>query len=1132
MKQLFKLLIFFILFLQNFLFANPVSTNLEKVTLQLEWKHQFEFAGFYAAIEQGYYKDVGLEVEIKEFKEGINITDEVLSGNATFGISSSALILEKLNKKPVVLIASYFKQNALALVTKPEIKTPADLKNKKIMAVDWEMEHTSLGVMLKDFGIKKNDYKLINHNFKIDKFANNEVDAMSVFITSQPFDLDKLGVKYNILNPASFGIYSYDVELFTSQQVINTNLEKVKNFVEATNKGWEYAFKNKEEIVNLIYNKYTQRKTKESLLFEANQTEKLFKTNVFKIGAITPELIKLNADMYSNLGLVSKNQNINSMLLDYYINEKNKIESLLSNEEKEFLKKHPTIKVHNELNWPPFNYNVNGKATGYSIDYMNLLASKVGLSVDYISGYSWNDFLQMIKENKIDVMLNIARTENRENYLNFTSPYTKTFDSVFVKKDQNLFQNLNDFNGKKIAVIKGFYEEELLSKYYPNINLVYVENTLEGLKKVAFDKADGFIDNFVVANYFIENNLITNLKPAFEVTDNRFNLDMHLATNKENILLQQILEKGKKEITKEELYELKRKWTNTSNTKELKSTIPLNEQEESYLNKKNQITMCVDPDWEPFEVLNDKKEHVGIAADIIKLISTKLGIDIKVIPTKSWEESIEFSKARKCDLMSFLNQTPQRETWLNFTEPIFNDPNVIIGRAENDIIKDLSKIKASIAIPKETAMYERFQKDFPNLIIIPVNSEDEAFRFVEEKKVDLTVRSMIISAYTIKEKGFFNLKILNQPENYENHLRIGIRKDEPILRDILNKAINNLTEDDIQRITNKWVSVKYEKIEDYTYLWTITAILLVVLIFFLYRQYLLKHTNNFLQNEVLKRTHQLEKSNQVLKQKKDELDKLNSSLEIRINDEVEKNKLFQEKLFKADKLASMGEMMSNIAHQWRQPLSMISTVATGIKIQKEFGTLKDEELIQNMDLINKNAQYLSETINDFRNFIKGDRKITTYNLSATINNFLHIVESSIKKENLNVILNLDNNIKIDGYPNELMQCLINIFNNAKDAIEETKQTKPLIFITTSCENNIVKISIKDNAGGIPENIMSKIYDPYFTTKHKSQGTGLGLHMTYKLIDEGMHGKIEAHNVSFEYENELYKGAEFTITLNI
>lgn len=1126
MKVLFKLTIILTLFLNNFLFANQPN-ELKKVTLQLEWKHQFEFAGFYAAVEKGYYRDVGLELEIKEFQEGINITQEVLSGNATFGISSSALILEKLNKKPVVLIASYFKQNALALVTKPEIKTPADLKNKKIMAVDWEMGHTSLGVILKDAGITPSDYTLVNHDFNIEKFVSGEVDAMSVFTTSQPYELDKLGVKYNILNPANFGIYSYDVELFTSEDVINSDIQKVKDFVEATNKGWEYAFKHKEEIVELIYNKYTKIKTKESLLFEANQTEKIFKTNVFKIGAIAPELIKLNADMYTNLGLVNKDYDITSILNNYYFDINNKIQNILTLEEKNYIK-NSIIKVHNELNWPPFNYNINGKAMGYSIDYMNLLASKVGLTIEYISGPNWNDFLEMIKENKIDVILNIGKTENREKYLNFTTPYAKTFDTVFTKKDINNFKNLDDFKGKNLAVIKGFYEEELLKRYYPNINLILVEDSMTGLKKLAYGEVDGFIDNFMVANYFMENSLLSNLKVAFEIKDNRFNLNMHLATNKNNKLLQEILEKAEKEITLEEKFELKKKWRNTNDI-ESKSTIPLSMEEEDYLSTKKIITMCVDPDWEPFEVLDKNGKHVGIAADIIKLISSRLKIELKIIPTKTWEESIQFSKAKKCDLMSFLNETPQRKEWLNFTEPIFKDPNVIIGRLDSDIIKDLSKIKASIAIPKGTAMYERFQKDFPKLIIIPVNSENEAFKLVEEKKADLTVRSIIISAFNIKEKGFFNLKILNQPENYENHLRIGVIKDEPILKDILNKAIVTLTKEDIQNIVNKWVAIKYEKVEDYTYLWLLIAFIIILLVFFLYRQYLLKHNNNFLQNEVLKRTQQLETSNQILKEKKNELNKLNSSLEEKVKDEVEKNKLFQEKLFKADKLASMGEMISNIAHQWRQPLSIISTVATGIKIQKEFGTLKDEELVQNMDLINKNAQYLSETINDFRNFIKGDRKIKNYDLSTTINNFIHIIESTIKTDNINIILNLEKDIKIDGYPNELIQCLINIFNNSKDAFKEIKQENPLIFISTSLQNDNLTIRIKDNAGGIPQNIISKIYDPYFTTKHKSQGTGLGLHMTYKLIDEGMHGKIEAQNVEFEYENKIYKGAEFIIT---
>ena len=358
MKNLFRFALFFIL-LNNYIFAN---TSLEKITVQLAWKHQFEYAGFYAAIEKGYYKDIGLDVQLKEFQEGIDTTQEVLNGNATFGISTSALILEKLNKKPVVLIASYFKQNALALVTKPSIKTPTDLKNKKILALESELNHTSLAVMLKDFGLAKDDYTLVNHDFKIDKFVNGEVDAMSVFITSQLFDLDKAGVKYNVLNPANFGVFSYDGELFTSQNVINSDLQKVQNFVEATNKGWEYAFKNKEELINLIYDKYTKRKTKDSLLFEANQTEKIFKTNVFKIGAIAPELIKLNADMYSHLGLVDKNYDLNTMLLDYYINQKNKINSLLTLEEKNYLKNNPSIKVSNELKnsvneWPAIQCN-------------------------------------------------------------------------------------------------------------------------------------------------------------------------------------------------------------------------------------------------------------------------------------------------------------------------------------------------------------------------------------------------------------------------------------------------------------------------------------------------------------------------------------------------------------------------------------------------------------------------------------------------------------------------------------------------------------------------------------------------------------------------------------------------------
>jgi len=252
--------------------------------------------------------------------------------------------------------------------------------------------------------------------------------------------------------------------------------------------------------------------------------------------------------------------------------------------------------------------------------------------------------------------------------------------------------------------------------------------------------------------------------------------------------------------------------------------------------------------------------------------------------------------------------------------------------------------------------------------------------------------------------------------------------------------------------------------------------------------------------------------------------------------DITEQKLAQEKLeqknkilLEQSKLASMGEMIGNIAHQWRQPLSVISTGATGLKVSQEFGTLTNEELVMMCDAINDNAQYLSKTIDDFRDFIKGDRKKVDFNLSINVESFLHLVEGTIKNNDIHVVQNIVDNITISSYPNELIQCFINIFNNAKDALKNIEEEK-LFFISTNLEDDKVYITFKDNAGGIAQDVISHIFEPYFTTKHPSKGTGLGLNMTYNLIVDGMRGTIEVTNSTYEYEANEYTGAEFTITL--
>ena len=233
------------------------------------------------------------------------------------------------------------------------------------------------------------------------------------------------------------------------------------------------------------------------------------------------------------------------------------------------------------------------------------------------------------------------------------------------------------------------------------------------------------------------------------------------------------------------------------------------------------------------------------------------------------------------------------------------------------------------------------------------------------------------------------------------------------------------------------------------------------------------------------------------------------------------------------KLASMGEMIGNIAHQWRQPLSLISTIASGIKVQIEFGQFNDKAIVPDMDSIIKQTTYLSNTIDDFRNFIKNTNEKGEVQISNIIKKVLSIIHPSVINHNITIIQNTKDDMRFDGYENQLIQALINILNNSKDALKEhvKEGDNRLIFIETKNIINGFILKIKDNAGGIPENVIQKIFEPYFTTKHKSVGTGIGLSITHQIITKHHNANITASNEIYEYEDKIYSGACFTITFN-
>ncbi|XPV67407.1 MAG: cache domain-containing protein [Halarcobacter sp.] len=249
-----------------------------------------------------------------------------------------------------------------------------------------------------------------------------------------------------------------------------------------------------------------------------------------------------------------------------------------------------------------------------------------------------------------------------------------------------------------------------------------------------------------------------------------------------------------------------------------------------------------------------------------------------------------------------------------------------------------------------------------------------------------------------------------------------------------------------------------------------------------------------------------------------------------INLHIKESNKQQNLIAHQSKMAAMGEMIGNIAHQWRQPLSTITTTATGLKLQKEMDLLKDDFLIEGLDGINNSAQYLSQTIDDFRNFFKSDNKVENFEISEVINKALALVSVQFHNSNIEIIKKIEK-IELKGYPNQLIQVIINLLNNAKDELIKKKaDERKIIYINIFKNNFKIHIQIKDNAGGIPEEIISRIFEPYFTTKYKSQGTGIGLFMSREIIIKNMFGSIEVENYMLKDKNIEYKGALFEIIL--
>jgi len=326
-KNLNKLFVFFLFFI---IFQNLAFAENKKISLQLTWLHQFQFAGYYMAKEMGYYDDIGIDLEIKEYTYETKITDAVVNKEVDFAVGRSSIIIDKINGQDIVALGAIFQSNPLMLLVREDsgITSIEDFKNKKIMIANVSQYRASIIAMLNANGIATRDVELIPHSFDINDLINNKVDAMASYLSNEPLTMDDRNIEYRVFHPKDYGFDFYGDILFTTSSFIKENPKLTRKFYEASIKGWKYAFNNIIKTSEVIYQKYnTQNKSFINYVKEGEILKKMTYVPVEgeqgdlishpSLGLLQKDKLEEIVGVYKVMGLVYKDLNTKEFIYEF-----------------------------------------------------------------------------------------------------------------------------------------------------------------------------------------------------------------------------------------------------------------------------------------------------------------------------------------------------------------------------------------------------------------------------------------------------------------------------------------------------------------------------------------------------------------------------------------------------------------------------------------------------------------------------------------------------------------------------------------------------------------------------------------------------------------------------------------------
>ncbi len=1221
------------------------AQELDRVTLQLQWYHQFQFAGYYVAKEKGFYKEAGLDVEIKEVELGRNLVDDVVDERVAFGVGGSSLIADRANGKPIVALAAVLQSSPIVLVTKESsgIETIEDLKGKRFGGHGGGTIGTaSIQAMLQNKEIDINHVGCDHNKTDIENLLADNVDVISIYKTSDLYTLKQMDVPYRIFNPKDHGFSFYSDILFTNEEEVQYHKERTLRFKNASLKGWEYAFSHIDETVHLILDKYnSQNKTYDALTYEAVGLKELAYYRTNEIGTIDNKKIKRIYDIYRKIGLLENNNTLGNFVL-----QDDEHPVMFTEEEEGYLKYKEKITICGKTDWKPYIDFTGDEPKGIAPDLVKAYEKIIGTPIEYVKTADWDDCINKTSSREIDVADIILQKPNIHEHLTPSVSFESDSLILATKLERPYINDIASAGHMNVAIIRG---NDNLSFYvktkYPKLDLQYVKNVDEGLQRVSEGEVDAYVGMFRPTAFAVTEKYVNELKINGHF--NALQLKGSFGVRDDDPILLSILNKAiegldpkiKREIInswisvkQEKAFDYSLFWKIlsaiiffvlilvyrqrilTSENKELQAAnLRISKQQQKLQEQKTLHELIFNSTADGVLMLQDGK-FIDCNAATVKMLNCNNKEEVlqltpsAISPEYQPDGRLSSEKADEMMTLAYQNEIHRFEwvhtratgeiLWVEVTlTPIAIDDSMLLHAVMRDITdrkkleQDNASLKEQIELAFSASRDGIWDWDMQNNTYYFSPRWKEMLGYKDDElENNLSTWQSLLHPEDIEQANREIKRNLEGETNvYENKHRlrhkdghwvwildrgltqfnekgqairmIGTHTDLTTEINLTNKlselnhsletrieeAVSSLKKAQQQAKLGSWklnIATNDLVWSDETYnIFELPNSAEVAT----YDNFLRAihpddvesvngaYTNSLETREPYDITHRLLMADGRVKYVREHCDtsfdadgkplisvgtiqdittEYTAIQELRHKDEM---------LFRQSRLAQMGEMISVIAHQWRQPLSAISMTSAALEHKVEQEQYDKTFFDSRLKRISEYVQHLSATIEDFRNFFKSDKSKQEIQFSEIVENALSLVRPGLESRNITLLTDCQCHGNMFTYQNELLQVVLNLLKNAEDALREHKIENPVITMRCYSDDKRAFLEIEDNAGGIESSILEKIFEPYFTTKDEHNGTGLGLYMSKVIVEEHCGGLLRVSNTG--------DGALFTIEMD-